>query len=171
MGRVTHAHGSCDTYAWVMSHIWRSHVTHMNESCHTYEWVMSHIWMSHVTHMNESCHTYEWVVWHIYKHGCDTLCDTVLLHILIISHVTLWHTLHAWLDSFICVTLPIHMCDRTYSYVTHDPLKHMAWLSQTYVIYVWHTTSLWHSVSHVCDTRLTASCHRDVKRMAWLSQT
>jgi len=49
---------SCDTYEWVMAHIWMRHVTHMDEACHTYEWVMSHVWMSHVTRMNESCHTY-----------------------------------------------------------------------------------------------------------------
>ena len=55
----------CDTYEWVISHVWTSHVTHMNESCHTYEWVVSHIRMSHVTHMNESCHTYEWVMSHM----------------------------------------------------------------------------------------------------------
>ena len=29
----------------VKSHIWMSHVTHMNESCQTYEWVVSHIWI------------------------------------------------------------------------------------------------------------------------------
>jgi len=56
---------SCHKYAWVMSHIWRSHVTYTNESCHAYEGVMSHIRMSHVTHMNESCHTYKWVISHI----------------------------------------------------------------------------------------------------------
>jgi len=48
---------SCQTYEWVVSHVWMSNVTRMNESCHTYEWVMSHIWMSNVTRMNESCHT------------------------------------------------------------------------------------------------------------------
>jgi len=46
----------CNTYEWVVSHIWMSRVTHMNESCHTYEWVVSHIWMS-LTHMDtgQSC--------------------------------------------------------------------------------------------------------------------
>jgi len=53
----------------VMSHTWMSRVTHMTESCQTYEWVMAHIWirwvmshirMSHVTHTNETRHAYEW---------------------------------------------------------------------------------------------------------------
>ena len=51
----TQKHGSCHTYAWVMSHVCMSHVTRMHESCHTYAWVMSHVWMSHVTRMHESC--------------------------------------------------------------------------------------------------------------------
>jgi len=77
----THRHEICDTYEWVMSHIWVSHVTHMNESCHTYEWVMSHIWMSHVTHMNESCHTYEWVMSHIWMSHVTHMSEIWVSHI------------------------------------------------------------------------------------------
>ena len=33
-----------------------SHVTHVNKSCNTYKWVVSHIWISHVTHMYGLCH-------------------------------------------------------------------------------------------------------------------
>jgi len=69
------SHVTCDTYEWVMSHIWMSHVTHINESRDTHEWVMWHIWIRHITshirwssacltHMNESRDTYEHVMWH-----------------------------------------------------------------------------------------------------------
>ena len=38
-----HMYGSCQRYAWVMSHIWTRHAIDMNELCHRYEWVMSNI--------------------------------------------------------------------------------------------------------------------------------
>jgi len=40
---------SCQTYEYVVSHIWRCRVKHMNEnmSGHTYESVMAHVWTSH----------------------------------------------------------------------------------------------------------------------------
>jgi len=56
---VTHAHGSCHTYEWVMSNVWIIRVTHVHKSCHTYESFMPHMCIRNVTHMNESCHTYE----------------------------------------------------------------------------------------------------------------
>ena len=55
----------CDTYEWVMVHVWISHVTHMNGSRHTCKWVMSHTWMSHVTHRNEPCRTYGWAMYDV----------------------------------------------------------------------------------------------------------
>ena len=53
----------CDTFEWVMSHIWIRHVTHLNESCHIYERIMQHIWMSHGTHMNTSRIIYISLMW------------------------------------------------------------------------------------------------------------
>jgi len=87
-------HGSCPTYAWVMSHngwvmshVCVSHIPHtnaqhsrcdshsdaanvglhsdINESCHKCEWVMSRVGMSHVPRMNKSCPTYKWGMSHI----------------------------------------------------------------------------------------------------------
>jgi len=54
-------------------HIYTSYVTHINkslhidESCQTYEWVMSHVWMSHITGVDRNV----WVMCSIYTHECN----------------------------------------------------------------------------------------------------
>jgi len=129
---VTHTIESCLTYDWVMSHIWMS-VSPIRMSHVTHEWVMSHIWLSHVTHKIESCHTYEWVMSHIrlnhvthMTESCHTYDEVRLSHIAQISKMPAIPAL--WLDSFICVTWPIHMCDMTNSYVWHDSFICVTWL-------------------------------------------
>ena len=102
MGPDTHMKESCHTYEWVLSHTWKMHVTHMNGSWHTYEWFISLVWMGPVTHMNESCHTYEWVM-------SQRL---------------------GGVDSFICVTWHIDMCDMTHSYVWRDSFVCVTWRIQ-----------------------------------------
>jgi len=118
---VTHAHGSCDTYEWVMSHIRMSH-----GSCDTYEWVMSHIWMSH-----GSCDTYEWLAAMLLL-SLDTfqlIVDSrhvykwVMAHVWIVLHVRMcrvahgqecchtctWVMRHKWMSSGYAILLPLDM--------------------------------------------------------------
>jgi len=66
--RLIHVKESCHTYAWVMSHVCRSHVTLRGVLYDTRTCTIQrrshdlHIRKSHVTHMNESCRTYERVM-------------------------------------------------------------------------------------------------------------
>jgi len=121
---------SCDSYEWVMSHIWMSHVTHVTsvpESCHICDWVMSHIWLSHVTHQShvtqtiESCtnHTPEshttfmYVTQqgtHVYIYVCHELCIRVTHYIYV----------------------PVWRVTRRTIYMGHDPYIHRFEL--TYVV-------------------------------------
>ena len=62
----------------------KSHLTHVNESCQTYEWVMSHIWMSQVTHMNEPWHIWTSHVnepWHAWTNHCKY--DWVMAYVVV----------------------------------------------------------------------------------------
>ena len=57
---VTHSYLWYDPFICVTRLIHMNNRCHsINQSCQTYGWLMSHIWTSHVTHMNEPCYTYE----------------------------------------------------------------------------------------------------------------
>ena len=52
----THSRESCQTYEWVMSHVWTSHVTHINRAPHRIPGLKFIVFIF-FTHMNESCQT------------------------------------------------------------------------------------------------------------------
>jgi len=111
MSHVTQETTSCQTYEWVMSHMWRSHVpkficewtsgcmkerkgkakgnmdvschTYMNESRHTYEWVTSHMWMN--LRVYERAHKRSWRLASHLNEPCLTL-EWVMSHMWM-SHV------------------------------------------------------------------------------------
>ena len=63
----------------------------------------------------------------------------------------MWHGSCIWV---ICVTWPIHMCDRTYSYVWHDSFIHVTWLIHVCDI---SPSCVWHD-SFICVTWLIQMC-------------
>ena len=183
-------------YEWVMrgesvllSHMWMRHVTHMNESCDTYEWVMSHIWkhyhmngscdrrerrvvrwglregvsvqavswMIHVTRINESCHTYQWIMSHTSMSHVTHMNESC--HMCDMTHSYVWH------DSFMCVTWLIHMCDMTHWYVWHDSFRTLPELKSPPVTpnvrLAFHVCHMTHSydTAFTCVTWLIPMCH------------
>jgi len=99
--------GSHVQYVWVLSYIYMRHVTH--------KWCMSHIWMctSHVIHMNESC-----CAGYCYRNQtccCWTSRLTISMQRPRIGMFCVRNMTHS------CVTWPIHVCDKTDSYVWRVP--------------------------------------------------
>ena len=71
---TTHIHTQIHTQKHTYTYTERSpysffHDALMNESCDTWAWVMSHIWMRQVTCRNESCRTNAWVIES--SHACE----------------------------------------------------------------------------------------------------
>jgi len=64
--------------------------------------------------------------------------------------------LHAWHDSFICVTWLIYLCDETHLQVWHDSLSLFASLSLS-LFHAWYD-------SLICVTRLTYMCEIERER-------
>jgi len=87
------------------------------------EWVVSNMWTSHVIYLNKSCHTCEGALsnnarWLDFSPACrnwdagDSRSSHFVTHLI---------HMHAWHDSFSCVTWRIHICDTTtHSHVWHD---------------------------------------------------
>jgi len=79
----------------VTFNIHTEYVKHTNESRHTYKWVMSHIWtwlaLGHIQHPYGTCQI---------SGVCLRKHNTLHLH-----------------NSFICVTLLIHICDKPHSWM------------------------------------------------------
>jgi len=77
---VTHAHESCHTCEWVMSHMWMSHVTHVNGACHAHTNEKRSNSCSRPSTYGESCHTYVHESCHTYAHDACYTCESVMLH-------------------------------------------------------------------------------------------
>jgi len=111
---------SCDTYEWVMSHIWvRSRIDftgvieYGSELCGTLELDMSHTWVSHVTRMSDSRRTREGVISHVTRVISATY-DWVM------SHVWMCHVAHTWMS---------HVTHMRESCRTHDGVTSLVWVS------------------------------------------
>jgi len=127
-----------------------SHFTHMNKSCQTYGWVMSHMWMSYFTDMNWVMYDIKKMVWHqktthswtnqrainpwIPAWCLHYYCASWLIHICDMTHSYVWH------DTFIRVARFVHMCALTHSYVWHDPF-----ICVTCLIHMWDVTQSHHT--------------------------
>jgi len=108
-------HESCDTYGWVMAHIWMNYVTRMNELWRTYDWVVSSMWMSLVTRVNESYHTYQSLTSRVWlsdttrmKKSCHTYAWVISQNTVQVQHTaqhcsTLQHTLQCTCGIITCL--------------------------------------------------------------------
>ena len=140
---------SCQTYEWVMSHVWMSHVTYtnesyhtcLNESCHIYQWVLSHIWKSHGTRTHESWHTClwvpmshvrvcQWVMWEVLKEFTLVMSHTFM------SHVIHWMKMNASCHAACHIrkshVTHIHELCHTYEWVmSHVRMSHITRKNQS----------------------------------------
>jgi len=175
---MAHLNESCNTYEWVISHIWMGHVTHMNESCHTYAWVRTRLsWLMHLCDMTHSyacrdsfmtfvrdsftwwrnvtsagrcvCHNFFIrVAWPIRMYDMTFVREShswlivcVITHsyvcrdsfVLLFRDSRIWHIEWnwsstgrcVWVDTFICVSWPIRMCNMTFVRDSHSWLIRM----------------------------------------------
>ena len=121
-------------------------MTHLHMWCDSFVCVTCHI---------ESCHTHtKSRVFGCCKvlQGVAVCCIYFPLHLpsvpisvtLLIHKCDMTHS-YVWHDSFICVTWLIHMCDMTPSHVWHDSFLCMTWLLHMCDMthqYVWHDSSI-----------------------------
>ena len=105
-------------------------------------------------------HPKSWWTLMFYFRACplvdSVMCVTRLIHMCDMTHSYVRH------DSFICVTWLIHMCDMTHSYVWHDSFICVTWLIHMCDMthsYVWHDSFIFATwLIHICVTWLINIC-------------
>jgi len=147
ISHASHMNESWRTHELVMSHIWRSSVTHMNWLCRTRKWVISRTWMSRVIHMNESPgkkhpaspriengveqpFSRQRKPWPANKCAYDWFILVTRLFSCVRHDMT---NSYVWLDSFICVTWLVYMCNTTLSNIWNNSFIRVTWLIHTEV--------------------------------------
>ena len=163
-----------------------SHVTRMNESCQTYEWVMSHIWMRDVIHAYVTWLSSTWrdvflcdvtdfcVTWlipnrrdsfarHVTRFYVTWL--TLRWLILVWCHTFLSDVTHSyvtwlnstWRDSFLCDVT--HFCLMSLNLKWRDSfIRHVTQFYVTWLILMWRDAFLF-DVTHSYVMRRTTFSH------------